>query len=112
MPLIVQIHHHCADTPRYFAKVLSDQSALQQTLAQADDSTLLVEAIFNGQPVALMLGTKQAEGCLMHAVVVHPATRGRNVGTELLQKGSALLPRPIAWHDDLREWASRVVQGG
>lgn len=109
MPLIVQLHPKTADTSRYFAKVLSDQPKVQAQLEQANDKALLVEAIFNGQPVALMLGTKQNQGCHISALVVHPATRGRHVGTELLNKGFALLPKPVDWHADMHEMAKKLA---
>lgn len=109
MPLIVQQHSLHKDSASYFAKVLADQPQLLERLAQVDENSLLIEAIFNGQPVALLLASKQADGCVAEALVVHPATRGRGVGGELLRKGSALLPPPVEWGEALRKLAEKFL---
>jgi GNAT superfamily N-acetyltransferase len=105
MPLIIQEHRICPDSQQRFARVLSDQPDVANHLASASDDLLLVEAIFNGQPVALLVAKRQGEGCWVKALVVHPATRGRGVGRELLVKGSRLLPAPVEWSEDLRTLA-------
>lgn len=103
MPLIVQSHAVSEQTPSYFARVVADQPQAQQTLATTDDNVLLVEAIFNGQPVALLLAHKQANGCCVDLLIVHPATRGRGVGRELARKSVELLPAPVEWSPALRK---------
>ena len=106
MPLIIQPHTLNADSQQYFARVLSDQPQLLAELADGQEH-LLVEAIFNGQPVALLLAKPGATGCTATALVVHPATRDRGVGTELLIKGSALLPAPVEWSATLSRLAEK-----
>jgi GNAT superfamily N-acetyltransferase len=107
MPLIIQEHPLAAASQTYFARVLSDQPGTAARLTGNTDNLLLVEAIFNGQPVALLLAERQSEGCKAVALVVHPATRGRGVGSELLRKGAALLPAPVEWAGPLRTLAEK-----
>lgn len=102
MPLIIEQHPLSRDSSQRFARVLSDQPEVAAALAEASAGTLLIEGIFNGQPVAILLAEVRPEGCTACALVVHPATRGRGVGTELLLKGSKLLPTPVEWSDQLR----------
>lgn len=106
MPLIIQPHALNADSQQYFARVLSDQPQLLASLADGQQR-LLIEAIFNGQPVALLLAEPANTGCTATALVVHPATRGRGVGTELLIKGSVLLPAPVEWAGELSRLAEK-----
>lgn len=109
MPLIIQQHLVSRDSAQRFARVLSDQPQTSAHLTQAGDDTLLIEAIFNGQPVAILLASRQGTGCRAEALVVHPATRGRGVGSELLRNGSPLLPSPIEWAEPLRKLAEKYL---
>lgn len=106
MPLIVRTHEADEQTSTYFARVLSDQPAVKRQLESVDEQRLLVEAVFNGQPVALLLASRQPQGCRVEALVVHPATRGRGVGKELARKGVACLPAPVEWGDSLQKLVS------
>ena len=109
MPLIIQQHLVSGDSVQRFARVLSDQPQTATRLAHADANTLLIEAIFNGQPVAILLGSRQDVGCRIEALGVHPATRGRGVYSELLRKGSPLLPNPIEWAEPVRTLAKKFL---
>lgn len=109
MPLIIQEHTLDHTSKNYFARVLSDQPTLLNSLGEPSDEQIAIEAIFNGQPVALLLAERAVPGCKGTALVVHPATRGRLVGRELLQKGSKLLPTPIAWDEPLRTLADKFL---
>lgn len=109
MPLIIQLHPVTATSGTHFARVLADQPAVRQQLDQAGADALLVETIFNGQPVALLLARKRENGCRAEALVVHPATRGRGVGGETLLEGMKLLPAPVAWSEALAPLAGHLL---
>ncbi len=110
MPLIVQTHQTHADTPAYFARVLKDQPQVANLLAERTTELLVVEGVFNDNPVALLLAEPTAQGSRLLALVSHPATRGRGVGREVLQKGSKLLPQPVEWADELSTLAERFLK--
>lgn len=126
MPLVVQQHCITPNSASYFARVLSDQPGIAVYLAkklahqldaetstcsqQNPDSMIIIEAIFNAQPVAVLIATAHASGCTVEALVVHPATRGRRVGRELLQKGAQLLPAPVEWAKPLRTLADKFIE--
>lgn len=66
-----------------------------QGAAEAADGRLFV-GIFNARPVALLRVTPAPAGWVLADLVVHPATRGRGVGKEMLRQSTALLaPDPL-----------------
>lgn len=62
---------------------------LQQAAARAEGRLFL--GIFNSRPVALLRVIPQGSGWKLAEIVVHPATRGRGVGKELVRQSTALL---------------------
>lgn len=95
-------------TPRtleHFDQVLRDRPNEHQRLAEAVDETgtRLFQAIFNGRSVGLLLLRETHAQPVVDTVVVHPATRGRGVGRNLLEHaGKALGVEPLM-PDDCRK---------
>lgn len=92
MPLIAREHHLNSDSAEYFARVLRDQPEIQAQLAAAPAGTRFIEGHFNGKPLALLLAEPAGDGWHVIALAVHPASRGRGVGSTLLAQASTLLP--------------------
>ena len=121
MPLEINEHRPGPETPEHFARVLRDspeaRQALEQALEQAQKEALesdeprILEGIFNARPVAMLLARRQSEGWRLECLVVHPATRGRGVGTETLRWAATLL-QPLEVPATLRELAARAGTPG
>lgn len=109
MPLIIQLHTFTSASASYFSRVLADQPDLLARLDKAETTRLMVQTIFNGQPVALLLASRLAQGCRVDALVVHPATRGRGVGRETLLEGVKLLPAPVSWGEQMTTLAQHLL---
>ena len=88
MPLLVQENTHREDLESHFSRVLRDQPDTLALLASLGDGPQwrVFEGIFNGSPVALALLEQDADHWMLRRLVVHPATRRRGVGTELLRQ--------------------------
>ena len=111
MPLEVRAHELCADSPTHFAQVLrADTEAaaeLQQLAGGATSGWCALEGVFNGRPVALALAQAEQEGWRLHCLVVHPATRNRGVGGEILQAAASRLA-PLRIPDSLADLARKT----
>lgn len=88
MPLLVEENSNAEGRDSHFARVLRDEADTRALLASiGDDSAWRVfEGIFNGSPVALALIERDADHWMLRRLVVHPATRGRGVGSEMLRQ--------------------------
>jgi ribosomal protein S18 acetylase RimI-like enzyme len=93
MPLIVNEIAIAEATSAGFINVLKADSeiagALTRAAAQAEGR--LFQGIFNARPVALARVVAAGEGWRLAEIVVHPATRGRGVGKEMLRQTANLL---------------------
>lgn len=105
MPLEVSEYPLSAQATEHFAQVLRDDPAEAAKLAAArdDGDSRLMQAIFNARPVALLLLHRDGDNWRPDSLVVHPATRGRGVGSSLLREAAVRLPltlpdacRPLA----------------
>lgn len=83
MPVEVLEHPLTAQSPEHFARVLREQPEKADRLSPAADRRAL-EARFNDRPVGVLIATREAGQWRIETLVVHPATRGRGVGTSLL----------------------------
>ena len=107
MPLIAREHQCTADSPDYFSRVLRDHPEISARLAQCAPGMRVLEGHFNGSPLALMLIEEASEGPVVSALVVHPASRNRGVGSTLLREASARLPG-LSWPDELAALARKA----
>lgn len=87
MPLELSERPLSEDQRDYLAKVLKEDEAAQAALAAAHDAGdyRLLVGVFNARPVAMLLLRRKADCWAVQQLVVHPATRGRGVATELLR---------------------------
>lgn len=85
MPVFVEQRPMTGEQEAYFSRVLRDDPEAQASLlAHLEDGTGEIWAgIFNGSPVAMALVS--AAPARLAQLVVHPATRCRGVGTEVLR---------------------------
>ncbi|MCK0537142.1 GNAT family N-acetyltransferase [Alcanivorax quisquiliarum] len=107
MPLIAREHHLNSGSTEYFARVLRDLPEIQAQLAAPPAGTRLIEGHFNGKPLALLLAEPAGAGWQVKTIAVHPASRGRGVGSTLLAQAGALLPG-LGWPDCLEGVARRA----
>jgi ribosomal protein S18 acetylase RimI-like enzyme len=93
MPLIVNEIAITEGNSSSFSNLLKADSKLAADLASAAKSAegRLFQGIFNARPVALARVVASDDGWQLCELVVHPATRGRGVGKEMLRQTSALL---------------------
>lgn len=109
MPIQVSEHTLTSESRTYFSRVLRDDAearkALEQALSRPD--FFAFEAVFNGRPVALLLLQRQREGSYPVTLVVHPATRGRGVGTEFAGQVAHYLPK-LRMPPECRAFAARA----
>lgn len=105
MPLEVSEYPLSAQAADHFSQVLRDDppEAAKLDAARDDGDTRLLQAIFNARPVALLLLRRDGDNWRPESLVVHPATRGRGVGSALLREAATQLPltlpeacRPLA----------------
>ena len=88
MPLLVEEHAREGELEGHFSRVLRDEPdtrALLAGIGQGPDWRVF-EGIFNGSPVALALLERDSDHWMLRRLVVHPATRGRGVGAEMLRQ--------------------------
>jgi len=85
MPVFLEQRPVNAEQAAFFSRVLRDDSdaraRLQDQLATGEGC--IYAGIFNGAPVAMAL--VRGRPARLEQLVVHPATRGRGVGTEVLR---------------------------
>ena len=88
MPLLVEENPRQDDLEPRFSRVLRDDPDTLALLGSIGDGPQwrVFEGIFNGSPVALALLERDTDHWMLRRLVVHPATRGRGVGTELLRQ--------------------------
>lgn len=93
MPLIVSEIAVTEATSADFANVLKADPEIANALAGAADNAegRLFQGIFNARPVALLRVLADGDGWRLAEIVVHPATRGRGVGSEMLRQAGNLL---------------------
>ncbi|MFN3712384.1 MAG: acetyl-CoA sensor PanZ family protein [Alcanivoracaceae bacterium] len=93
MPLIVSEIAVTEAGSADFANVVKADPALADRLQTAASSAegRLFQGIFNTRPVALLRVLPAAGGWQLAEIVVHPATRGRGVGKEMLRQVERLL---------------------
>ena len=95
MPLIVSEIAVTEAASADFANVLKADPEIASALTGAADRAegRLFQGIFNARPVALLRVSADGDGWRLAEIVVHPATRGRGVGKEMLrQTGNLLAP--------------------
>ncbi|MEY1662920.1 hypothetical protein [Isoalcanivorax beigongshangi] len=107
MPLIAREHSFTPDSADYFARVLADQPELLQSLRQDQPGRRIIEGHFNARPIAILVAEAAGDGWQVTALAVHPANRGRSVGSTLLAGAAGLLP-DLAWPDSLTGVAARA----
>lgn len=107
MPLIAREHQCGSESPDYFSRVLREDPETSARLASPAPGLRVIEGHFNGSPLAVMLVDEGPAGPVVTALVVHPASRGRGVGSTLLRQASALLPG-LSWPDELRALADKA----
>lgn len=98
MPLIVSEIVVTEAASADFANVLKADPEIAEALAAAADKAegRLFQGIFNARPVALLRVLPDGDGWRLVEIVVHPATRGRGVGKEMLrQAGNLLAPAAL-----------------
>ncbi len=98
MPLIVSEIAVTEAASAAFANVLKADPEIASALADAAGKAegRLFQGIFNAKPVALLRVLPEADGWRLAEIVVHPATRGRGVGKEMLrQAGNLLAPAAL-----------------
>lgn len=88
MPLFVEENPRNEDLEQHFAKVLRDDADTKALLASIADNPdwRVFDGIFNGSPVAVAVLEKDTDHWMLRRLVVHPATRGRGVGSEMLRQ--------------------------
>ena len=93
MPLIVNEIAITEAGSADFANVVKADNEIAKALADAAEQGegRLFQGIFNARPVALARVVAVAEGWRLCEIVVHPATRGRGVGKEMLRQTANLL---------------------
>ncbi|MCH8542515.1 MAG: GNAT family N-acetyltransferase [Alcanivorax sp.] len=87
--------------------MLREHPDISARLAAPTPGLRVVEGHFNGSPLAVMLVVEGPKGPVVEALVVHPASRGRGVGSTLLKQASALLPG-LSWPDELAGLAGKA----
>lgn len=77
-----------------FQRLLQQQPAQLEQLPEciAGTDTAVIEGIFNGQPVVLAMLKQAQQGWQLDYLIVHPATRQRGVGTDMLKQLLNLYP--------------------
>ena len=98
MPLIVSEIAVTEATSADFANVLKADPEIAKALTGAAEKAegRLFQGIFNARPVALLRVLANGDGWRLAEIVVHPATRGRGVGKEMLrQTGTLLAPAAL-----------------
>ena len=92
MPIEIREHRPDENSPDYFAQVLREQPEQAHALYPGKAGARVIEAIFNARPVGILVALPRAEGGWgTELLVVHPATRGRGVGSTLLAGAARLL---------------------
>ena len=93
MPLIVNEIAITEAGSAEFANVLKADKHLANALASAakQGEGRLFQGIFNARPVALARVIATGDGWQLAEIIVHPATRGRGVGKEMLRPTGNLL---------------------
>lgn len=91
MPVFVEERANDAHNASHFERVLGDAPDSHALLvaAQGDSAYRVFETIFNGKPVAMALLEQDEDHWQLRRLVVHPATRGRGVGSETLRQLTA-----------------------
>lgn len=110
MPIQVSEHTLTAKSTDYFARVLRNDASAREALehALAAPGHRAFQAVFNGSPVALLLLREEDDGCRPVTLVVHPATRGRGVGSEFARQAAGRLGDSLALPEDCRDFAARA----
>ena len=93
MPLIVSEIAVTEAASADFTNVLKADPGIAEALAAAAGKAegRLFQGIFNARPVALLRVVADSDGWRLAEIVVHPATRGRGVGKEMLRQAGNLL---------------------
>lgn len=93
MPLIVSEIAVTEATSADFTNVLKADPEIANALAGAAGKAegRLFQGIFNARPVALLRVLADGDDWRLAEIVVHPATRGRGVGSEMLRQAGNLL---------------------
>lgn len=93
MPLMLEEHALDTDPGDVLDRVLRDDPDAARALAAARPGThRLYLGIFNARPVAMLLLRREGDAFTVEWIVVHPATRGRGVATELLRLAGVRTP--------------------
>ena len=98
MPLIVSEITVTEAVSADFANVLKANPEIAEAMTGAAGKAegRLFQGIFNARPVALLRVLPEGDGWRLAEIVVHPATRGRGVGKEMLrQTGNLLAPAAL-----------------
>lgn len=108
MPLEIQSYPLDAEHLDTLAGVLRDNADVQARLAGLLGSTQhqLWAGIFNARPVSLLLLASRDGAWWVTELVVHPATRGRGVGSETLRQTARR--QPLRWPAEISALARRA----
>ncbi|MBZ2189233.1 GNAT family N-acetyltransferase [Alcanivorax sp. JB21] len=87
--------------------MLRDHPEISARLAQPAPGLRVLEGHFNGSPLAVLLVEERPTGPMVTALVVHPASRNRGVGSTLLREACAWLPG-LGWPDELARLARKA----
>jgi ribosomal protein S18 acetylase RimI-like enzyme len=93
MPLIVSEIDVTEARSGDFANLLKADPEISASLSTAAEQGAgrLFLGVFNARPVALLRAVEAEQGWRLADIVVHPATRGRGVGKELVCQTARLL---------------------
>lgn len=118
MPLEIREHSPGPASAEHFSQVLREdptaRTALERAVAETgtgEEGWQALEGVFNARPVALALLHESPEGWSLHCLVVHPATRGRGVGTDMIREALRRQPS-LALPDSLASLAARAGSSG
>lgn len=108
MPLELSERPLSEDQRDYLAKVLKQDEAARNALEAAHDTGnhRLLAGVFNARPVAMLLLRGEGDCWTVEQLVVHPATRGRGVATELLRLAARTLN--LSWPPTLDALAHKA----
>lgn len=108
MPLEISARPLDAEQLAELAGVLRDDAEISARLSAAagNPAYRLWVGIFNARPVSIALVESLESSAVLRELVVHPATRGRGVGTDTLRL--AARQQPFSCPANLAELAKRA----